>query len=447
MLRVGCGSSCAACRPEEAVRLAESGIVDYLVFDRLAERTTAELVLRKSKGGRAFDPEFEIYLRALLPVCVEKGIKLVTNAGGEDPEGALDLALSVCRDLGLTGTRIAAMKNSNVLEAVSQQDPTVLETGEPLSALEGEILGATAYFGAQSIVEGLDGGATLVITGRVGDSTLYFGPMVYEYEWPWNNWDLLGRGMGVGHVMECGPQVTGGYFASPPYKTVPDLARVGLPYAEVQPNGDAVITKLPETGGVITVPVVKEQLLYEVGNPARYIHPDVVVDFTTTTLEQVGTDRVRITGTTGHPRPETLKVLVTVKEGYIGESYIQFGGTDALDRAKLSAQLVQDRLAVMGIQPQEFRAAYIGIDSLFAPWGKDPVVPREVMLHVAGRFEAREEAERFVWDCFMGAGNHYGPAGGTPGRNLMPIDETPSVYTVLVPRETIEEPAVVIEEA
>lgn len=447
-LRIGTGSSCSACRLDQAVKLAESG-VQYLAFDRLAERTTAELWLQRHAGLPAFDKELEQYLETLLPLAVRNGIKLVTNGGGEDTRGAVAKAVEVTERLGLQhDVKIAYMEDDaqEVFDTIVRMDPVLLETSERLSRIQGEIIGASVYRGAVPIVDGLRLGANVVILSRVGDSALYLGPMVHEFGWKWDDWDRLGRGMGIGHLMECGPQVTGGYFVSPPYKYVRDLARVGLPIAEVSPDGTGVITKLPDTGGDVTVPIVKEQMLYEVGNPARYLHPDVVVDFTTTTLAQVGPERVRVADTSGHPRPDTLKVLVAVRQGFIGESLVQFGGSDALERAKFAAQLVRDRLDVMGIAPIEFRAAYVGVDSLFSPWADDPVVPREVMLHVAGRFATRAQAEQFVWDCFMGAGNHYGPAAGTPGRILMPVDEMPSVYSALVPRESMPEPVVRLAE-
>ncbi len=257
MVRVGCGSSCAACRLEEAVRLAESDMVDYLAFDRLAERTTAELQLRRLRGGSAIDPQFEAYMETLLPLAARHGVRLISNAGGDDPEAALEIALGVCQRLGLADLKVAAMRTEDPLPTVLELDPVIVETGETVSSLEGEIIGATAYFGGRQIVEGLELGADLVITGRVGDSTLYLGPMIYEHGWSWKDWDVLARGMALGHMMECGGQVTGGYFASPPYKIVPGLARIGLPYAEVDPDGNGVVTKLEGTGGMVTVPICK----------------------------------------------------------------------------------------------------------------------------------------------------------------------------------------------
>jgi hypothetical protein len=423
-------------------------LVKYLAFDRLAERTTAELQLRKALGKRAYDPDFERYMEKLLPIAKDAGIKMITNAGGDDPEAVVEAALQVCKKLGRGDIRIAAPRTEDPLPAVLELDPLVLETGQPMSQLGGEIIGATAYFGAQQIVEGLEQGADLVITGRVGDSTLYMAPMVYEQKWSWRDWNRLAGGMALGHLMECGGQVTGGYFASPPYKIVPGLARIGLPYAEVNEDGSGVITKAPDTGGMITVPICKEQMLYEVGDPSRYVHPDVIVDWTTAALEQVGPDRVLLSGVTGHPAPDSLKVLITVREGYLGECYVQFGGSDAFERAKLGVEVIEERLTILGIKPVEFRAAYLGIDSLFAPWKEAPgPMPREVTVHLAGRFEEKEEAETFVAECFIGAGNHYGPAGGTAGRKALPVDETPNTYTVLIPKESLNEPEVFITDS
>jgi hypothetical protein len=446
VLHIGCGSSCAACRLDEAVRLAESGVVSYLAFDRLAERTTAHLQLEKWKGGSLIDPEFETYMEQLLPLATQNDIKLISNAGGDDPESAVEAALRVARRLRLDDIKVASVRTHDPLPIVRDFDPVVVETGEPLSHLDGEVIGASVYFGAGQIVEGLDLGADLVITGRVGDSTLYLGPMIHEFGWSWDDWDTLASGMGLGHMMECGGQVTGGYFASPPYKVVPGLARLGLPYAEVDASGTGIITKLPETGGLVNVPICKEQMLYEVGNPAQYIHPDVIVDFTTTTLVQEGPDRVRVSGTSGHPRPETLKVLVVVLEGYLGECFVQFGGSDAMSRAQLAVEVMNDRMRLRDVKPREFRVAYLGVDSLFSPWGDSPdFTPREISVHLAGRFDTREQAEWFADDCTVAASNHYGPAAGTCGRRVLPVEEIANTYTVLIPRDALPAPDVFIK--
>ena len=430
---IGCGSSSSVCRLEEAERLLESSEVEYLAFDRLAERTSAQMHLARTRGLRAYSPQWEDYLAALLPEARRRGVPLVTNAGGEDTEAGLHASVQVARDLGLTGSRLAAtIQQQDALEAVRSVDPTVLETGRPLSELRGDVIGATVYESAWPIVEALDDGADVVLTGRVGDSALYMAPLAFEFGWGKDDWDFLARGMAVGHLMECGGQLTGGYYAAPPYKVVPDLARLGLPYAVVDPDGNAEYRKVPGTGGKITAGTVKEQLLYEIGDPARYVHTDVVVDFTGATISDLGDDRVRMDGVAGHAAPETLKVLLAVREGFIGESYVTFGGSGALERAQLAAETMRERIDVMGLPLLEFRAGFMGIDSLAAGWGGEAPIPREVTLHLAARFQTRKAAEEFVFDAFMGAGNHYAPAAGTPGRQLLPVDDTPSIYTTFI---------------
>jgi Acyclic terpene utilisation family protein AtuA len=447
-VNIGCGSSCGSCRIEEANKLLDSDRVSYLCFDRLAERTTSEMLYALSSGGRGFCPELELYMSQLASKASKKGVRLITNAGGEDPEGAFKLTLTTLRSQGAGGAKIAALlPRTNVLEVVRKVDPQLVESGKPFSALEGEPIGASVYHTCRGIVGALEQDADVVITGRVGDSALYLAPLVHEFGWAWDAWDTLARGMAVGHMMECGPQLTGGYFAAPPQKMVPDLARVGLPYAEVSEDGNVTFTKLETSGGKVTLPIAREQMLYEVGDPSAYMHTDAVVDFTTAELSEVGPDRVRMENVSGHPRPETLKVLVSVHEGFLGESYVTFGGSDAYERAKFAAELMRERINVMGLDVVDFSASYLGIDSLFSPWAESPRVPREVTVHLAGRFATRSGAQRFVEDSFIGAGNHYGPAGGTTGRTMMPVESMPSIYTTYIDRALFDEPELVIEEA
>ena len=445
---IGCGSSSSVCRLEEAERLLESGEVEYLAFDRLAERTSAQMHLARTRGLRAYSPQWEDYLTALLPEARRRGVALVSNAGGEDTAAGLDASVRVARDLDLVGLRVAAtIPRQDPMEAVRAVDPTVSETGKPVSELDGEVIGATVYESAWPVVEALHDGADVVVTGRVGDSALYMAPLAFEFRWDRDEWDLLARGMAVGHLMECGGQLTGGYYAAPPYKVVPGLASLGLPYAVVDPDGNAEYRKVAGTGGKITAGTVKEQLLYEIGDPARYVHTDVVVDFTGATISDLDDDRVRMEGIAGHPAPETLKVLLAVREGFIGESYVTFGGGGALERAQLAAETMRERVDIMGLPLLEFRAGFMGIDSLGRGWGDGAVVPREVTLHLAARFRTRKAAEEFVFDAFMGAGNHYAPAAGTPGRQLLPVDDTPSIYTTFIDKEDMKPSMLEIREA
>ncbi len=447
-VRIGCGSSCESDRIEEAVRLANSGLLDYIVFDRLSEWVTAYQHLDSYRTNRPiFDPEFGEYLGALVPAVASKGVRVITNAGGNEPEAALEVAEQTVAALGIP-VSLSAPRTVDYLDIVLEVDPVVLETGERVSQLPREPIGASVYFGARQVAASLDLGADVVITGRVGDSALYLGALVHSYGWRWDDWDLLASGLAVGHMLECGPQVSGGYFAAPPYKVVPNIASVGLPYAEVAADGSAVITKLEETGGMVSLRTCKEQMLYEVGDPARYIHSDAVVDLTTTTLEEVGTDRVRIAGTCGAPRPDTVKAMVTTTNGFLAEGYVVFSGSDCIARAELSAQMLRDRLDTCGLEPLELRLGYIGANSSFPEWDPHAVAARDLMLHVAGRFETLAEATFFgthssgplrgIYDC-------YGAAGSAIARRLVPqIGEVAATYSVLLPREAVPEPEVVM---
>jgi hypothetical protein len=444
-VRIGCGSSCDECRLEEAVRLAASGLVDYLVFDRLSEWVTAHHHLERHRTGEpVFDPDFKRYMEALLPIALRNGVKIVTNAGGDDPEAALASAEDLAVELGIE-LRIVAPRSERLLDLVRSLDPIVLETGKRLSELEREAIGVSVYRGGRQVSDGLDAGADLVITNRVGDSALYLGALVHGHGWEWTDWDTLARGMGVGHLLECGPQVTGGCFAAPPYKIVPNLASVGLPYAEVRSDGSAVITKMPETGGMVTVRTCKEQLLYEVGDPARYMHDDVIVDFTTTRLSEDGHDRVRVEGTSGLPRPPQLKALVSTLGGFMAEAYILMAGADALARAELVVDVVRDRIRICGLEPIDLRLSVVGAGSTCGVL-RDPMVTiREVMLHAAARFETREEAELFAVSPsgpVRAASDVYGPAGTNRARSLAPqVAEIAAAYSVLLPRDALPEPS------
>lgn len=430
---------------EEAERLLDSGEVEYLAFDRLAERTSAQMHLARTRGLRAYSPQWEDYLTALLPEARRRGVRLVSNAGGEDTAAGLDASVRVARDLDLARLRVAAtIPQQDPTEAVRAVDPTVSETGRSVSELDGEVIGATMYESAWPIVEAARRrrGRRRYRSGR--RFGVHGAPLAFEFQWDKDEWDLLARGMAVGHLMECGGQLTGGYYAAPPYKVVPGLASLGLPYAIVDPDGNAEYRKVAGTGGKITAGTVKEQLLYEIGDPARYVHTDVVVDFTGATISDLGDDRVRMKGVAGHPAPETLKVLLAIREGFIGESCVTFGGSGALERAQLAAETMRERVDIMGLPMLEFRAGFMGIDSLGTGWGDGAVVPREVTLHLAARFRTRKAAEEFVFDAFMGAGNHYGPAAGTPGRQLLPVDDMPNIYTTFIDKEHMKPSALKI---
>ena len=365
-LRLGCGSAHGWDNIEAAVALAESGAVDYLVFDNMSEGI-GSFKREQAVGGRAYYQLNELRMPKVIAACAATNTRIITNMGIVDPYGVAQWTKQLCRDLGLPHLRVMAVLGDDVLDLVKARDLSVTETEQPVSALDGCMLSANAYISAAPIVEALRRGADIVVSGRAGDATQFLAPMIYEFGWPGDDWDRMAKGLGIGHLMECGAQITGGYYPDPPYKEAPDLGRVGFPIALVNPDGDAVITKLPGTGGVVNRMTCLEQLLYEIGDPANYKHTDAVVDFTAIQINEIGADQVQIAGIQGHTKPPTSLVAINVQDGYFGVGEISYGGGGACARAELAAQIVTERLKVMGIDTSRLRFDYEGVNSLF-PW-------------------------------------------------------------------------------
>ncbi|MEE7446622.1 ABC transporter substrate-binding protein [Methylobacterium radiotolerans] len=429
-VRLGAGAGYAGDRIEPAVELAERGAIDYLVFECLAERTIAlaqEARLHDPEGG--YDPLLEARLRAVLAPCRARGIRIVTNMGAANPVAAARKARAVAQDLGLGGLRIAAVTGDDLLDAVRAGDFVLEESGEPVASLGNRVVSANAYLGAAPIVAALADGADVVITGRVGDPALFLAPLVHAFGWAMDDWERLGRGTLVGHLLECAGQITGGYFADPGYKDVPDLARLGFPIGIVGEDGTVEITKVAGSGGRVSLATCKEQLLYEVHDPARYIQPDVVGDFSGVAMEQVGPDRVRVTGATGAPATGLLKVSVGYVDSYIGEGQISYAGPGALDRGRLALAVVRERLAFTGVATSELRCDLIGVDALHGAALAAGREPYEVRLRVAGRTETRAEAVRIGNEVETLYTN--GPAGG--GGAWKSARAVVAVQSVLVP--------------
>lgn len=411
-LRLGAGAGYSGDRVEPAVELAEHGQLDYLVFECLAERTIALAQLaRQHDPSSGFDPWLERRMRAVLPACRRNRVRIITNMGAANPLAAAALVTRVARDLGLTGLRVAAVTGDDVLDDVRLERSALDETGEPASSLGSRLISANAYVGAPPIVDALAAGADVVITGRAADPSLFLAPMIHEFGWAADDWPRLGAGTLVGHLLECAGQVTGGYFADPGVKTVPGLSRLGFPLAEVAADGTAVITKVQGSGGRVTRATCKEQLLYEIHDPAAYLTPDVTADFSGARLDDDGHDRVRVSGGGGRARPAMLKVSVGYRDGFVGEGQISYAGAGAVERAALAIEIVRDRLAMSGIVIDELRCDIIGLNALGAA-GPEPagVPPVEVRVRVAGRVRTAADAERIGAEVETLYTN--GPAGG-----------------------------------
>ncbi len=431
-VRIGSGAGYSGDRVEPAVELAERGGIQYLVFECLAERTIALAQQARMKDStQGYDPLLAERMDAVLPICALKGIKIVTNMGAANPLAGAAVISSVARRRGLSGLVIAAVTGDDVLPALSRGEFTLLETGESIASLAGRLVSANAYLGIEPLLEALSHGADIIITGRVADAALFLGPLVHEFGWELDHWDRLGQGTVVGHLLECAGQVSGGYFADLSRKRVADLARLGFPLAEVDEDGVAVITKAPGSGGQISTATCKEQLLYEIHDPSAYLTPDVTADFTGVTLTDAGPDRVLVKGGAGRARPETQKVSVGCRFGFIGEGQISYAGPDAAERGRLALEIVAERLALTRAAFDEIRYDLIGIDSTFgAKLSRAGARPSEVRARVAARTGALRDAIRIGNEVEALYTN--GPAAG--GGVTRTAREVVAMFSALVPR-------------
>ena len=437
-IRIGSGAGYSGDRIEPALELAEKGDIQYLVFECLGERTVALAQQARMKNpDTGYDPLLEERMRAVLPVCAAKGIKIVTNMGAANPLAAARKTASLARSMGLS-LKIAAVTGDDVLAACRQSDLPIMEFDGGISQLGNRLISANAYLGAGPMAEALAGSADVVITGRASDPALFLAPLIHAFGWAMDDWNLLGKGIVAGHLLECAGQVTGGYFADPHFKDVENLARLGFPIGEVGEDGSLVITKVEGSGGAVTAQTCKEQLLYEVHDPVRYLQPDVTADFSQVAIEEVGKDRVRISGGRGSERPATLKVSVGYVDSFIGEGQMSYAGPGALARGQLALEIVRERLKLTGVVTNELRFDLIGVDSLHGTQVSSHAnEPYEVRVRVSGRTDNLREAIRIGNEVETLYTN--GPAGG--GGAFKSARDVVAVASVLLPRE-LAQPAV-----
>lgn len=309
-VRIGAGAGYSGDRIEPAAELAERGELDYLIFECLAERTIAiGQQARLADPTKGYDPLLAERMHAVLKTCADKGVRIITNMGAANPAAAAQRVREIARTLGLAHLKVAAVTGDDVLQAVQEGDFRIEDNGQPVSSLGERLISANAYLGVAPILEALQAGADVIITGRVADPALVLAPLVHEFGWAADDWDKLGQGTLVGHLLECAGQITGGYFADPGKKDVAGLARLGFPIGEVSADGSAVITKVAGSGGQVTAQTCKEQLLYEIHDPSAYYTPDVVADFSQVQITEIGPDRVAVSGGRGRARPDRKSVV------------------------------------------------------------------------------------------------------------------------------------------
>ncbi|MBO0143675.1 DUF1446 domain-containing protein [Agrobacterium sp. Ap1] len=433
-IRIGSGAGYSGDRIEPAVELAEKGNINYLVFECLAERTIAIAQNAKlNDPTKGYDPLLVERFEAVLPICKKNGIKIITNMGAANPQAGSAKVREIAARLGLGKLKIAAIFGDDVVEALKVSDTKILETGAPASSMAGVLVSANAYVGAAPMVEALANGADVIITGRVADPSMFLAPQIHEFGWSQDDWDKIGKGTAVGHLLECGGQVTGGYYAEPGKKDVADLARLGFPIAEVSEDGAIVITKVEGSGGKVTEHTCKEQILYEVHDPKTYLTPDVTADFSQITFTEIAPNRIKVGGVTGRARTDTFKVSVGYNDGYMGEGQISYAGPGALARAQLALDIVRERLKITGVEANELRFDLIGVNSIHAGVLAPAPEPTEVRVRVTGRCDSMKEAVRIGNEVETLYTN--GPASG--GGATKSAKQVVAMLSALFPRDKV----------
>ncbi len=433
-IRIGSGAGYSGDRLDPALDLMKYGKLDYICFEGLAERTIA--LAQKSKKAdptKGYDELLIYRMEQVLPLAYKNKIKVITNMGAANPLAAMKAVTKLAQSLGLKGLRIAAVLGDDIIHNIrAYLDLPIIETGEPLKTLKKQILSANAYLGCDGIVEALANGADIIITGRVADPSLFLAPMVHEFGWNANTIEKLGIGTLAGHLLECAGQITGGYFADPGKKEVPELWNLGFPYIEIDSDGKGFVSKLEGTGGMVTRATCTEQLLYEIHDPKNYITPDCVADFSNVEFTEIDKDKVSFIGATAKMATETFKVSVGYQNGYLGEGQMSYGGTNCLQRALLAKDVVKQRLKKQPFQIKDLRFDFIGVNSLLDQ-GELPKSPNEVRLRVTGRTETLLQAQHIAQEVETLYTN--GPSGG--GGASKKVEEIISIASILVQKKDI----------
>ena len=418
--------------------LIASGKPAALFYETLAERTLAIAQReRRANPEKGYTPDLAGFVGPVLKRCVENGVPIIGNFGAANPMGAAKRLHALAKTQGISGLRVAVVDGDDLRENIRGLQTQQWGEEKPLDLANTEILAANVYMGSQPIADALDQDPHVVVTGRVTDSALTLGPLMQHFGWAADDWDKMAAGVLAGHLLECGSQITGGYHADPGRKNVSGLAEVGFPIAEVEEDGSLVITKPVGSGGVVNTRTVKEQILYELDDPENYLTPDVTLDITDVEVEQIGPDRVRVSGARGKPAPDTWKVTISVDGGWLGEGEISYAGPNALARAKLAAQTMRERIDVLGLDC-DLRTDLIGTVSIHDGDTGELTQsyegePQEVRMRAAAN--ARDEATAALVAREVESLYCDGPAGGGGVRR----STTWRVKTgsVLVPRKDV----------
>ncbi|MCA0376263.1 MAG: DUF1446 domain-containing protein [Gemmatimonadetes bacterium] len=405
-------------------RQVEGGDVDYLMLDYLAEVTMSIVQKQKERDPRmGYARDFIGAMESVFPAVAERGVKVIANAGGVNPDACADAVLEAASKHGVRGRiRVGVVTGDDILGRLDElmaagHELKNMDTGEPLATIRPHVLSANAYIGSTPIVQALEQGANVVVTGRSTDTALTMAPLRHEFGWAADDWNRLAAGIVAGHILECGAQCSGGNCLHD-WRTIPDLANVGYPIADARADGTFVITKHPGTGGRVSVPSVTEQLVYEMGDPHAYITPDVVADFTSIRLAADGENRVRVHGITGGPPTPFLKVSIAYRAGFKAVGSLVYAWPDAMEKAQLADRVLRERLDRLGLRFDQVLSEFVGATATHGALAGDGRNAPEVQYRIGVRGSDRAAVERFTREIaplvLNGPPSVTGFAGGRP---------------------------------
>jgi hypothetical protein len=439
MIRIANGQGFWGDWLEAPVRQIEQGPIDYLALDYLAEITMS--ILQKQKRANpnlGYAKDFVTLMARIFPRLGK--IRVIANAGGVNPRACAEAVLAAARSAGATGVKVAVVTGDDISDRLDDMlarglEMRDLDSDAPLSSIRNRVLSANAYLGAFPLAEALGMGAQVVIAGRCTDTALTLAPMIHEFGWGAEDWDLLAAGAIAGHIIECGAQTTGGNCQAD-WQSIPDMANIGYPIIEARRDGTFAVTKHAGTGGRVSTAVVKEQLLYELGNPRQYITPDCVADFTSIRLRDAGPDRVEVGGIRGAPRTPFLKVSISYAAGWKSIGTLVYSWPQAREKAEAADRIVRARLAQLGLQFDEIHTELLGVNACHGPLATVPADPPEVQLRIGVRGQIRDAVERFTREIVPLVLN--GPPTATGfGEGKPAVHEVVAYWSALIPREEI----------
>jgi hypothetical protein len=443
-LRIASGQGFWGDDLDAPIRQVRGGPIDYLMMDYLAEVTMSIMQKQRARNPEAgYARDFVPLMQELFPDLVEKGVRVVTNAGGVNPEGCAEALVQAGREAGVGGrARVGVVTGDDILPRLDEllgegHELANMETGEPLEAVREKVASANVYIGARPIVAALELGADVIVTGRSTDTALTYGPMIHEFGWDWDDFDRIAAGVVAGHINECGAQCSGGNCLHD-WWDIPDMANVGFPIVEASPDGSLVVTKHDGTGGRVSRATVTEQIVYEMGDPTTYITPDVVADFTSIQLEDLGSDRVRVHGVRGTDATEFLKVSIAYSDGWKAVGTLVYSWPEAAAKAEAAGRILRERMDRLGLEFDEVRTELVGWDSTHGHLvGPPPADLPEVQLRVAVRSHDKAAVERFSREIaplvLTGPPSVTGFAGGRPR-----VQEIMAYWPALIRKTAVE---------